>query len=150
MNSLYVTVSIPLLLVLAGFNHAHGLTTFGKSNSQGQATNHQPTGTDVTIYNIFVFDISFYNKYLSFARKIFSVLVRHYSWNHHEIFSKLFFCCFICFCSDCWARYWLVFYYFKLIIKTFVKKYHWLKSVLPKFVIKSVRTYKLTFLDCLA
>lgn len=53
MNSLYVIVSIPLLLVLAGFNHAHGLTTFGKSNSQGQ-TNNQPTGTDVTIYNNFV------------------------------------------------------------------------------------------------
>ncbi|XP_019878733.1 uncharacterized protein LOC109606641 [Aethina tumida] len=35
MNGLYVTVSIPLLLVLAGFNHAHGLTTFGKSNNQG-------------------------------------------------------------------------------------------------------------------
>lgn len=49
MNSLYVIVSIPLLLVLAGFNHAHGLTTFGKSNSQGQ-TNHQVTGTDVSIY----------------------------------------------------------------------------------------------------
>lgn len=38
MNALYVTVSIPLLLVLAGFNHAHGLTTFGKSPS----TNNQP------------------------------------------------------------------------------------------------------------
>ncbi|XP_076260845.1 oogenesis-related protein sosie isoform X1 [Rhynchophorus ferrugineus] len=36
MNALYVTVSIPLLLVLAGFNHAHGLTTFGKSTPQNQ------------------------------------------------------------------------------------------------------------------
>ncbi|KAL1492800.1 hypothetical protein ABEB36_010984 [Hypothenemus hampei] len=32
MNGFYVIVSIPLLLVLAGFNHAHGLTTFGKSS----------------------------------------------------------------------------------------------------------------------
>ncbi|XP_044766331.1 uncharacterized protein LOC123322435 [Coccinella septempunctata] len=36
MNALYVTVSIPLLLVLAGFNHAHGLTTFGKSSNNNQ------------------------------------------------------------------------------------------------------------------
>ncbi|XP_050519546.1 uncharacterized protein LOC126893423 isoform X1 [Diabrotica virgifera virgifera] len=37
MNAFYVTVSIiPLILVFAGFNHAHGLTTFGKSNNQGQ------------------------------------------------------------------------------------------------------------------
>ncbi|KAG5889188.1 hypothetical protein JTB14_019205 [Gonioctena quinquepunctata] len=43
MNALYVTVSvIPLILVLAGFNHAHGLTTFGKSNNQ-QSNAHQQT-----------------------------------------------------------------------------------------------------------
>ncbi|XP_056645588.1 uncharacterized protein LOC130898006 [Diorhabda carinulata] len=36
MNALCVTVSIiPIILVFAGFNHAHGLTTFGKSNNQG-------------------------------------------------------------------------------------------------------------------
>ncbi|CAH0561789.1 unnamed protein product [Brassicogethes aeneus] len=40
MNGFYVTVSIPLLLVLAGFNNAHGLTTFGKTNNQG---NQAPT-----------------------------------------------------------------------------------------------------------
>ncbi|KAK5639225.1 hypothetical protein RI129_011717 [Pyrocoelia pectoralis] len=31
MNAFYVIVSIPILLVLAGFNHAHGFTTFGKT-----------------------------------------------------------------------------------------------------------------------
>lgn len=31
MNAFYVVVSIPILLVLAGFNHAHGFTTFGKT-----------------------------------------------------------------------------------------------------------------------
>ncbi|KAH1023166.1 hypothetical protein HUJ04_012423 [Dendroctonus ponderosae] len=36
MNAFYVTLSIPLLLVLAGFNHAHGLTTFGKSTPNNQ------------------------------------------------------------------------------------------------------------------
>lgn len=36
MNAFFVTVSIPLLLVLAGFNHAHGLTTFGKSSNNNQ------------------------------------------------------------------------------------------------------------------
>nr|XP_023026902.1 uncharacterized protein LOC111514894 [Leptinotarsa decemlineata] len=42
MNALYVTVSIiPLVLLLAGFNHAHGLTTFGKSNPQNQKSNQQ-------------------------------------------------------------------------------------------------------------
>ncbi|XP_017782285.1 PREDICTED: uncharacterized protein LOC108566763 [Nicrophorus vespilloides] len=40
MNALYVTVSIPLLLLFAGFNHAHGLTTFGKS--QPSNSNQQP------------------------------------------------------------------------------------------------------------
>lgn len=49
MNGLYVTVSIPLLLVLAGFNHAHGLTTFGKSNNQG-TQNTPNTGTDYLQY----------------------------------------------------------------------------------------------------
>lgn len=39
MNAFYVTVSIPLLLVLAGFNHAHGLTTFGKSNMNSNNNN---------------------------------------------------------------------------------------------------------------
>ncbi|KAJ3639284.1 hypothetical protein Zmor_002649 [Zophobas morio] len=42
MNALYVTVSIPLLLVLAGFNHAHGLTTFGKTNNQGTQQPQKP------------------------------------------------------------------------------------------------------------
>lgn len=37
-------MSIPLLLVLAGFNHAHGLTTFGKANNQGQNNHQQPAG----------------------------------------------------------------------------------------------------------
>lgn len=37
MNAFYVIVSIPILLVLAGFNHAHGLTTFGKSQTQNQS-----------------------------------------------------------------------------------------------------------------
>ncbi|XP_018564970.1 uncharacterized protein LOC108906241 isoform X2 [Anoplophora glabripennis] len=41
MNGFYVIVSIPILLVLAGFNHAHGLTTFGKSNGQGQGNTAQ-------------------------------------------------------------------------------------------------------------
>ncbi|CAG9855099.1 unnamed protein product [Phyllotreta striolata] len=37
MNALYVTVSvIPIILVFAGLNHAHGLTTFGKNTNQGQ------------------------------------------------------------------------------------------------------------------
>lgn len=36
MNALYVTVSVPLLLILAGFNHAYGLTTLGKSRSTQQ------------------------------------------------------------------------------------------------------------------
>ncbi|XP_008193341.1 uncharacterized protein sosie isoform X1 [Tribolium castaneum] len=45
MNALYVTVSIPLLLVLAGFNHAHGLTTFGKSNNQGTQQPQRPAAT---------------------------------------------------------------------------------------------------------
>ncbi|GJQ67793.1 hypothetical protein Trydic_g21091 [Trypoxylus dichotomus] len=36
MNALYVTVSVPLLLILAGFNHAHGLTTFGKTQNNQQ------------------------------------------------------------------------------------------------------------------
>ncbi|KAJ8918668.1 hypothetical protein NQ315_014987 [Exocentrus adspersus] len=54
MNAFYVTVSIPILLVLAGFNHAHGLTTFGKSNGQGQGSSaHQTDGSahvnDLTI-----------------------------------------------------------------------------------------------------
>lgn len=33
MNAFYVFVSLPLLLLFAGFNHAHGLTTFGKTNN---------------------------------------------------------------------------------------------------------------------
>ncbi|XP_060515831.1 uncharacterized protein LOC132695542 [Cylas formicarius] len=46
MNAIYVTVSIiPLLLVLAGFNHAHGLTTFGKSNNNPQNNQPQTTAT---------------------------------------------------------------------------------------------------------
>ncbi|KRT78749.1 hypothetical protein AMK59_6509 [Oryctes borbonicus] len=43
MNALYVTVSVPLLLILAGFNHAHGLTTFGKT----QNNNHENPKTTV-------------------------------------------------------------------------------------------------------
>ncbi|XP_066247540.1 uncharacterized protein sosie [Euwallacea similis] len=39
MKAFYVTVSIPLLLVLAGFNHAHGLTTFGKSSPNNTPRN---------------------------------------------------------------------------------------------------------------
>lgn len=50
MNALYVTVSIPLLLVLAGFNHAHGLTTFGKT--QNQPTTPVIPGTN-TLFKIF-------------------------------------------------------------------------------------------------
>ncbi|KAK9890273.1 hypothetical protein WA026_010381 [Henosepilachna vigintioctopunctata] len=42
MNAIYVTVSIPLLLVLAGFNNAHGLTTFGKSSNNQQNAQLQP------------------------------------------------------------------------------------------------------------
>jgi hypothetical protein len=49
MNALYVTVSIPLLLVLAGFNHAHGLTTFGKP-IQGTQQQQKPVGTDFSKY----------------------------------------------------------------------------------------------------
>ncbi|KAF2899857.1 hypothetical protein ILUMI_06327 [Ignelater luminosus] len=42
MNALYVTVCIPFLLVLAGFNHAHGFTTFGKTPTN-QQTPQPPT-----------------------------------------------------------------------------------------------------------
>lgn len=49
MNALYVTVSIPFLLVLAEFNNAHGLTTFGKSqNNNPPPPPPQPTGTNFT------------------------------------------------------------------------------------------------------
>lgn len=48
MNALYVTVSISLLLVLAGFNHAHGLTTFGKTTNQGTQQPQKPIGTDLS------------------------------------------------------------------------------------------------------
>lgn len=41
MNATYLAVSIPLLLVMVGLNHAHGLTTFGKS-SGNQPTAHPP------------------------------------------------------------------------------------------------------------
>lgn len=59
MNALYVTVSIPLLLVLAGFNHAHGLTTFGKTN-QGTQQPQKPIGTDLSD--------TVFEKWWSFAR----------------------------------------------------------------------------------
>ncbi|XP_065166385.1 uncharacterized protein sosie [Atheta coriaria] len=48
MNALYVTVSIPLLLLLAGFNHAHGLTTFGKTQSNNNAPPPQPPAKTCT------------------------------------------------------------------------------------------------------
>ncbi|CAH1122846.1 unnamed protein product [Ceutorhynchus assimilis] len=49
MNAFYVTVSIPLLLVLAGFNHAHGLTTFGKSTPNNQPPNNFAKAKQCTV-----------------------------------------------------------------------------------------------------
>nr|XP_022915567.1 uncharacterized protein LOC111425646 [Onthophagus taurus] len=51
MNALYVTVSVPILLLLAGFNHAHGLSTFGRSPTVPPISTPQLHAKDCTTHD---------------------------------------------------------------------------------------------------